>query len=220
VTFWNVAAGTYEVQVATTDPSGAVQTSDSTGAQNMFAIQAVGGGTPNVYGYDKMAVYNNLSANNVVQQFYIAQVDAQTGAGKTLTIDFFDIGDSTAGTIQILSPASGTPTAVPFTYHTFTYNASLTRLIDAASNCIPKAYSACSGNSVSNITVAGASGSSFNNTWIEVTIALPADYGTAHTLWLGGWWQVQYNVSAGSDLTTWMVNVNGNPVRLVPIAGL
>jgi hypothetical protein len=77
-----------------------------------------------------------------------------------------------------------------------------------------KAYSSCSGN-VSSITVAGASGSSYNNTWIEITIPLPSTYGSGG-LWQGGWWQVQYNVSQGNDTTTWSVNVNGNPVHLMP----
>jgi hypothetical protein len=30
---------------------------------------------------------------------------------------------------------------------------------------------------------------------------------------------VQYNVSQGDDTTTWSVNVNGNPVHLLPYGG-
>jgi len=224
-----LAAGTYEVEVSTTNvsitqtangPSWAVvsETSDGTGAQNMFAIQASAtgtGGAPTVHGYDRMAVYNNLAANNVVQQFYIAQVDQQSGAGKTLTIDLFDIGDSTAGYIKILNPDGGAQTAATFNYTTFNYNSTLTRV--SPGNCVAKSYSACQGTGVSQITVAGANGSSFNNTWIEITIPLLSTYGT--TLWNNGWWQVQYTVSAGSDLTTWSVNVNGNPVHLVSLIG-
>jgi Flp pilus assembly protein TadG len=216
-------AGTYELEVTTTNvtpatlftnnPTVTSETSDGTNGQNMFAIQATGVGSA-VFGYDKMAVYNNLSANNVIQQFYIAQVDQITGAGKTLTIDLFDIGDSTAGTIQILSPdTSGpNPVAIKFNYTTFSYNSTMTRV--SPGNCVVKAYSACSGDTVPSITVAGSNGSSFNNTWIEISIPLPTNYGSGG-LWKGGWWQVQYNVSAGSDLTTWSVNVNGNPVHLV-----
>jgi hypothetical protein len=179
----------------------------------MFAIQATGVGSA-VFGYDKMAVYNNLSANNVIQQFYIAQVDQITGAGKTLTIDLFDIGDSTAGTIQILSPdTSGpNPVAINFNYTTFSYNSTMTRV--SPGNCKANVSDKCSDTGVPSITVAGSSGSSFNNTWIEISIPLPTNYGSGG-LWQGGWWQVQYNVSAGSDLTTWSVNVNGNPVHLV-----
>ena len=78
-------------------------------------------------------------------------------------------------------------------------------------------FSACSGSGRSKITVAnGSNQSSFNNTWIEITIPLGTTYG-ASGLWQGGWWQVQYNVTAGNDTTTWSVNVRGNPVHLVPV---
>jgi hypothetical protein len=211
----NLAAGTYEVQVTTTDPSDST-TNTNTNAENMFAIQATGGGTPTVFGYDKMCVYNNLAASGVLQQFYLAKVDATTGAGKTLTIDLFDIGDSTAGTIQILSPdTSGSPVSVKFNYTTFKYDSTLSH-VGPPGNCNAGKSDACSDNGVLSITVSGSGGSSFNNTWIEITIPLGTTYG-ANGLWQGGWWQVQYNVTAGSDLTTWSVNVNGNPVHLVPI---
>ena len=200
----------------------------------MFAIQAVGGNdasgnSPTVFGYDKMCVYNNLMANNVLQQFYLAKVDAVTGAGKSLTIDLFDVGDSTAGTIQILSPAGPGGTQVPvssFQYTTFNYDASSPpKRIGPPGNCNSSKSDACSDPAAAQITVAkSGTGSSFNNTWIEITIplvALKAD-GTASVnpygnggLWQGGWWQVQYNVSAGNDTTTWSVNVNGNPVHLL-----
>jgi hypothetical protein len=215
-TFATEPAGTYELQASTTNPSGAAETSDGTDAQNMFAIEATGVGSPTVCGYDKMAVYNNLSANNVLQQFYIAKVDKATGAGKTLTIDLFDIGDSTAGTIQILSPdTSGSPVPVKFNYTTFKYDSTLSH-VGPPGNCLAGKSDACSDNGVPSITVSGSGGTSFNNTWIEITIPLGTTYG-ANGLWQGGWWQVQYNVTAGSDLTTWSVNVNGNPVHLVPI---
>jgi Putative Flp pilus-assembly TadE/G-like len=228
-------AGTYEVQVTTTNinpTTGAVtgETSDATNGQNMFAIQIsdTGGAVPpTVFGYDKMAVYNNLAGSNLPQQFYIAQVDKDTGAGKTLTIDFFDIGDSSAGYIQILSPDGGTPHVVPFNYTTYNFNSSLSK-VGPPGNCSGGTSDSCSGAGVTKITVAKTGvGSSFNNTWIEITIPLSSDpvtgYG-ATGLWgpdsnpaNKGWWQIQYVVTAASDLTTWSVNVNGNPVHLVPI---
>jgi hypothetical protein len=94
-------------------------------------------------------------------------------------------------------------------------------------NCIAGKSDACSASGRDRITVAtSANGSSFNNTWIEITVPLLTTYGQPDTcgttsdqpcLWQGGWWQVQYNVTAGNDTTTWSVNVNGNPVHLVPI---
>jgi hypothetical protein len=208
-----LAAGTYEVQVSTTDPNSSA-TNTNVNAENMFAIMVPSGGA--VYGYDKMAVYNNLSGNGVRQQFYLAKVDQQTGAGKTLTIDLFDVGDSTGGTIQILSPDGNIQTATNFNYTTFNYNASMVR-VGPPGNCKSGVSDLCVDSNVPSITVAnGSNQSSFNNTWIEITIPLGTTYG-ASGLWQGGWWQVQYNVTAGNDLTTWSVNVNGNPVHLVPI---
>jgi hypothetical protein len=228
--------GTYEVEVSTTDPNSAAVNAN-TNAENMFAIQAVGGNDafgngPTVFGYDKMCVYNNLMANNVLQQFYLAKVDAVTGAGKTLTIDLFDVGDSTAGTIQILSPAGPNGTQVlvsSFQYTTFNYDASSPpKRVGPPGNCNSSKSDACQDPAASKIVVAASGGSSFNNTWIEITVPLVAlnaggtasggVYGSGSGgLWQGGWWQVQYNVSAGNDTTTWSVNVNGNPVHLLPM---
>ena len=147
----------------------------------------------------------------------MAQVDQVTGSGKTLTIDLFDIGDSTAGYIQILSPngPGGTQTVVNnFSYTTYNYNAAGARV--SPGNCVSGASDACSGTGRNKITVAtSGGGSSFNDTWIEITIPLGNTYGSGG-LWQGGWWQVQYNVTAGNDTTTWSVNVMGNPVHLVP----
>jgi hypothetical protein len=228
--------GTYEVQVTTSDPGNAA-TNANTNAENMFAIQATGGtdalgNGPTVFGYDKMCVYNNLMASGVLQQFYLAKVDAVTGAGKSLTIDLFDVGDSTAGTIQILSPAGpgGSQVQVKsFQYSTFSYDTSSPpKRVGPPGNCVAGTSDACSDPAASQIVVAAGGSSSFNNTWIEITIpllSLKADgtpsgaaYG-ASSMWQGGWWQVQYNVSAGNDTTTWSVNVNGNPVHLLPIGG-
>jgi hypothetical protein len=230
--WWTLAsslpAGTYEVQVSTTNPNDATVNA-STNAENMFAIMAVGGGSPTVYGYQNMCVYNNLvgGSQQSVQRFYLAKVDQITGAGKTLTIDLFDIGDSTAGSIQILSPDAGTPNpsgpvqVTNFSYYTYNYDSNLNQQTSTSkgNNCKGGTSDACSDTGRSSITVSGTSGSSFNNTWIEITISLPDNYGGANgiDLWQGGWWQVQYNVTGGNDTTTWSVNVNGNPVHLVPV---
>lgn len=211
-----LASGTYEVEVSTTNPANA-SINSTTNAENMWAIQATGGGSTQVYGYDKMAVYNNLAATGVSQKFYMAKVDRATGAGKTLTIDLFDIGDSTAGYIRIWSPdksATQQKMVTNFNYHT--YNRTATGGRTSPGNCASGKSDTCSGNGRSKITVKTSSGSSFNNTWTEITIPLGSDYGDKG-LWEGGWWQVEYVVTGGNDTTTWSVNVNGNPVHLVPV---
>lgn len=207
-------AGTYEVQVTTTK-AGDASVNDGTNAENMWAILATAPGSQ-VYGYDKMALYNNLTASGVSQMAYLAKVDQITGMGKTLTIDLFDVGDSTAGYIRIWSPDKSATQHVlvnNFTYFTYNINASGSRV--SPGNCVADLSDHCSDSGRSQITVrkASASNGSFNNTWLEITIPLGPAYGN-NGLWQGGWWQVEYVVSAGNDTTTWSVNVNGNPVRL------
>jgi hypothetical protein len=205
----NLSIGTYAVQVQTTRTAHNGISADSsqnqnTNAENMFAIEAVGGGTPQVYGNGKMAVYNNLMGAGT-QQFYLAQIDRQTGAGKTALIDLFDPGDlsgGSTGTLQVLSPDGGSPHVVNFNYTT-------------DSNCrIVSGASPCSANNVNQIITTTPSGQATNNTWIHISIPLPATYG--QTLWNNGWWQIQYIVTTGgNDTTTWQVSVSGNPVHLL-----
>jgi hypothetical protein len=198
----SLAAGTYEVQVATTNPGNA-SINANTNAENMFSIEAFGGGSPNVYGQSRMAVYNNLAAGG--QQFYMAKVDQTTGAGKTLQIDLFDIGDVGGDSyLQILSPdgAGGTQKLVT----NFSYTSD--------SNCTGTSDS-CTGTNRSKIQTYLGGQQAFNNTWLHITIPLGTSYGSTG-LWQGGWWQIKYVVAKGNDTTTWSVNVRGNPVHLVP----
>jgi hypothetical protein len=184
----------------------------------MWAILATAPGSQ-VYGYDKMALYNNLTASGVSQMAYLAKVDQITGKGKTLTIDLFDVGDSTAGYIRIWSPDKSLTQQVlvnNFSYFTYNINSSGSRV--SPGNCVAGLSDLCSdyGRSKITVRVASASNGSFNNTWLEITIPLGPNYGN-NGLWQGGWWQVEYVVSAGNDTTTWSVNVNDNPVHLEPI---
>ena len=201
------AAGTYALQVSTTNPSNASQ-NGGTNAENMFAIEAVGGGSPTVYGNGKMAVYNNLQPGNSFQLFYLARIDQNTGAGKTALIDIFDPGDlagSGTAIIKVLSPDKGVQTPVTFSYTT-------------DSNCSEGRSDLCANAGVDHITTYINKSSSFNNTWIHIRVAIPSTYGKAG-LWgpgAGGWWQIRYETpSGGNDTTTWQVSISGNPVHLI-----
>ena len=101
----SLITGTYAVQVQTTRTAHSGVAADATqnqntNAENMFALEAVGGAdfsgnTPQIYGNGKMVAYNNLLGGTPppVQKFYLAQIDRSTGAGKTALIDLWDIGD-------------------------------------------------------------------------------------------------------------------------------
>ncbi len=219
--WWTLAsslpAGTYEIQITTTDPTDAT-INKNTNAENMFALSATGAGSA-IYGQSRMAVYNNMAGSSSGQQFYMARIDAATGAGKSLAIDLFDPGDVGGDAyLQILGPngPGGTQQQVTFSY-------------TSDSNCVPlsgtKGSDACSGTNVTQIQTAKAGKSSFNSTWIHILVKLDGaqPYGTGG-LWSPpgltpaqpGWWQVKMITGAANDTTTWSVNVVGNPVHLLP----
>ena len=208
-----LAAGTYALQVSTTKPTDASNNS-ATNAENMFAIEAIGGAdasgnSPAIYGNGKMAVYNNLQPGNSYQLFYLAKIDRNAGAGKTALIDIFDPGDVPGdATLKVLSPDAGVQTQATFSYTTDS-NCNATAIASgwAASDL-------CSDSNVSSIITSVGGHSSFNNTWIHIRIPLPASYGL-NGLWQGGWWQIRYETpGGGNDTTTWQVSISGNPVHL------
>ena len=216
----SLAAGTYAVQVQTTKTAHAGVAADSsqnqnTNAENMFALEAIGGAdasgnTPQVYGNGKMVVYNNLlgGAPPPVQKFYLAQIDRATGAGKTALIDLWDIGDiSGTGTLRILSPDGGSQNYVNFTYTTDSSCRSVAGAMTCYSSGTPSPL-------VSSIVTTLNGAQATNGTWIHISIPMPATYG--ESLWNNGWWQVEYTVTqGGNDTTTWQVSISGNPVHLL-----
>ena len=211
----SLAAGTYRVQVTTTKASDATINA-STNAENMFSIMATGGGTADVHGGVRMAAYNNLAMGT--QKFYLAQID-QTAAGKTLEIDLFDPGDVNGGAwLRVLDPDGNAYNPVSFTF-TADANASSGHT-SGSGTCIQT-----NGGSTTGLTPpagcpnATSGGSFFQNSWIKILVPLPTTYGsvglTPGTESQPGWWKIEYTVGGGSDLTTWEVNVLGNPVHLV-----
>ena len=66
-------------------------------------------------------------------------------------------------------------------------------------------------------TITATSGGTqyFQGCWLTIDIALPRTYVAEQD----GWWKIQYNVGGTSgaafDLTTWEVQIKGNPVHLV-----
>jgi Flp pilus assembly protein TadG len=211
-----LAAGTYALQVSTTKPTDASK-NGGTNAENMFAIEAIGGAdangnSPAIYGNGKMAVYNNLQPGNSFQLFYLAKIDRNTGAGKTALIDIFDPGDVPGNAVlKVLSPDGGVQTQAAFSYTT-DGNCNATVIANGWS-----ASDLCADNNVTSITTSVGGHSSFNNTWIHIRVPLLASYGLGpNGLWQGGWWQIRYETpGGGNDTTTWQVSISGNPVHLI-----
>jgi hypothetical protein len=212
----SLSAGTYRLQISTTNPTNS-SINASTDAENMFSIMATGGGTADVHGSGRMAAYNNLALGT--QKFYLAQID-QTAAGKTLEIDLFDPGDVSGGAwLRVLDPDGGVYNPATFSWSADA-NASSGHTSGSSTTCIQT-----NGGSTTGLTPPSgcpnttSGGSFFQNSWIKILVPLPTSYGSGGLTPSGesqaGWWKIEYTVGLGSDLTTWEVNVLGNPVHLV-----
>ena len=160
---------------------------NSTSAENMWSLWASSNsGATNVYGQGNMVAYTNLIAGT--SRFYLAQID-KVHAGKTMEIRVFD-PDSMTGTMRILSPDGGSQNYVNFN------------------------WSADNGQSGTNVSSIAITSNGFNDVIVTITIPLANTYGSGG-LWQNGWWQIEYNVGAGNDTTTWAVDIRGNPVHLL-----
>jgi hypothetical protein len=216
VTFSGVTAGhTYRLMVTTTDPGNPAGNRDEI-FENMFSI-AVSGATNEIHGNGSMETYANISSGS--QEFYLAQIDRQAGAGKTVEIDLFDPGDTnSASWVQIEPDTASSSTA--WNPATFSYSADNGRS-NASTTCIqthggtgttPPA--GCSENSSTN-------SSFYNNSWVSIFITLDTNYGApthadgTDSLINKGWWKIKYIVNQGNDTTTWQVAIRGNPVHLI-----
>ena len=190
----NLPPGEYRLQVATS-LGGTAQN-----AVNNFGLQvtlAAGSGA-RVYGQTRMCVYNAISGTSI---FYLAQVDA-VHAGKTLEIRLFDPGDIASMTLN-----GRTPTTTGSIDATFSYTATGAT-----------APGVTSGGPVTSLVTSSSSTNFYNNQWVTITVSIPTSYAapTPPGEPGPGWWKIQYiTTGKGQDVTTWEVNIRGNPVHLV-----
>ncbi|HEX7492325.1 MAG TPA: pilus assembly protein TadG-related protein [Candidatus Limnocylindrales bacterium] len=194
---------TYRLRT-TTDPGDSSQ--DSTNAYNDFSIYVTSGGTgtPMVYGQGAMEMYTPLPAGTA-STFYLAKIDKDSGAGKTIEIQLWDVGDTNGlnANLQILQPTTSGWSAV--TNMTWTG----TKVSTDSSTC-------SNGGPGSSITTYNGN-KLYNGCWLTIDVSIP----TTYTAPQDGWWKITYNVGTASgtewttDLTTWQVNILGNPVHLI-----
>jgi hypothetical protein len=194
-----LSAGQYRLQVST---SGG--TFNENGV-NGFGIQvaSTAGGVPRVYGQSRMEAFIVINNTSV---FYLAQVEA-AHAGKILEINLFDPGDISSTNFKIRIP---TATAPGYTYATFTYKTT-------GSSC----GAPTSGGPTTTLVTSTSSCNYYNNEWVTISAQIPTTY-TAPVAPTdppgagGGWWKIEYGtLGSGQDITTWQVNIRGNPVHLV-----
>lgn len=218
----NLPPGTYRLNTTSHDR---ILTNDqnNTTALNSFAIWASTNGGASisnvrVYGLGAMEAYFPLPAGQV-SQFYLAQIEA-IHANKWVDISLWDPGDtgSLSADLSILMPTSSGYTPV-----SFYYNSVAGTTIPTNFTCGPSTSSA-----VSSIETSAGSGGHYNGQWLRLCFQLPEDWSapapppdalTPTGCICEGWFRIQYDMGSGgqpsTDLTTWKVEVRGNPVHLI-----
>src|SRR6266550_647730 len=197
--WWRLATGLGAGQYRLQDTTNSGSLSED--AINAFGIQATASAGPSarVYGQSRMEAFIVINNTSV---FYLAQIEA-AHAGKTLEIKLFDPGDISDTVFKIRLP-----TATGFVYPSFTFSTT-------GSSC----GAATSGGPTTSLRTSDASGCRYyNNQWVTISVPIPATY-TAPTPPGepgAGWWKIEYNTAGtGQDITTWEVNIRGNPVHLI-----
>lgn len=203
----SVVTGDYVVQVRSNHQAAAPTAYDplvATGGHNRLSLRAgfnPGTGIPNganvsLYANGKLPIYVN-AGNNATPTFYLARI-TPSAAGRTLHLEFFDIGDVSGGTtnMQVLPPSEYAATFAGCTYQ--------------RDNAAATAAPTCSQT--------GMASGQYNGRLVTVTVPIPSDYTCNVADPAGCWVRVQLSFSAGAqpqDTTTWSANVDGDPVRLV-----
>jgi hypothetical protein len=226
--WWRIAsglpAGTYRLHTTSHDRILPSDQSNTT-ALNAFAIWASAGGATNindvrVYGLGAMEAYFPLDPG-VTSRFYLAQIEA-VHANKWVDISLWDPGDTNPlrADLSILMPTASGYQAVPFYF-----NSSPGTTLPTDFSCGPETSSQVSSIRTHN---GGSGGGIYNGDWLRLCFQLPANWSApippADALTPpqgveGGWFRIQYAMGGGSDnatdLTTWKVEVRGNPVHLI-----
>jgi hypothetical protein len=151
-----------------------------------------------------MQMYTPLPGNTN-STFYLAQIDQQSGAGKTIEISLWDPGDTgnLTAALSIQQPTTSGWSPINFTW-------SATKVASSGANC-----TGTSGGLVGSVTTSNSGTHIFNGCWLTLDVVIP----TTYTAPQSGWWKITYAMSNGSgnstDETTWQVSIRGNPVHLV-----
>jgi hypothetical protein len=210
----------YRVHTTGTDPANLAQQQATDGA-NSFAIYASAfGGTPKVYGLGAMQAFTPLQASGGTTQseFYLAQIE-KVHANKTVEIALWDPGDTDplTASIEILIPTSTGWTATPVTY-TATLGTSASTRADGPApqpDCRTLSRTTPNNNPISTYTSGGGSTTGkFNGCWLTIHAVIPGGYQGDQQ----GWWKIRYTMTGtgtSNDVTTWKVQILGNPVHLI-----
>jgi hypothetical protein len=206
-TFAPSAGGDYFVTVS-------MNASPAEGAHNRFGLRAGLGSPPDfttsslsLYASAKMAIYANVGGGTPTQ-FYLTRV-LPGSAGRTLVLNFFDIGDaSSVGTLRVMPPTDSNVAGGLFGGCTW---------VPPPGNSTGPPWGPFVGITGCLIDHVNQSGyPSFNGQWIQVRISIPDDYTCNATDPKGCWVTINYLFAGGiADTTSWAANLEGDRVRLI-----
>ena len=182
---------------------------DTANGFNDFSVYVQSSGSAQVYGLGAMESFFLLPAS-ASSEFYLAQIDQPAGAGKTIEIDLWDVGDVynlSSASLQVLQPSGAGWTQV-----TTGMSWTSTKPGGSASSA------PCPSGAGSSITTYNGA-KQYDGCWLIINVTVPPSYAPLTT---NEWWKIRYTTGsctgtcdAASDLTTWQVNIRGNPVHLI-----
>lgn len=190
---------------------------------------------PTISGETSMSVYANTTGT---ADFYLAKLNpARYYRGKKIRVRLWDPGEG-AQTIQILAPtndpAPGDYVPAPFTYgggdpgiasypnsdNNWTSAGPVTALdVSGKASTLPDALTPAAPWPASD----RVNDSRYNGRMVEMKLQIPTDFGCASPIPpcvevnppQGGWYKIRYISSFPYDVTTWSVDIVGDPVHLV-----
>ena len=152
-----------------------------------------------------MEMYSPLPSWCVLGPFYLAQIEA-AHAGKTMEIKLFDAGDTNQdANIEILIPTAAGWSATNFDYTASqgTTNSGVVQLQQLSGH--RRAQRRDLLRAAAGSTAAGSRSRSRSR--------------STYTAQQSGWWKIRYNMTGtgttATDITTWQVQIRGNPVHLI-----
>jgi len=193
----------YRLRTTSTNLANAADQAN-TNAANGFALYTdVPGGR--IYGEGAMEMFTPLQGGQN-STFYLAEIDPAY-AGRTMEIRLWDPGDTNQdANLSVLAP-----TASGWASSQFSWTSAPGTTKSGVSSC-----SSATPTVTTNLVTYAGGQSRFNGCWVTMNVPIPSDYAALQ----GGWWKIQYSMTGSTgvrstDITTWQVNILGNPVHLV-----
>lgn len=159
-----------------------------------------------IAGAGRMVIYANKPGAST--EFYLSRIGSGA-AGRTLSLNLFDVGDApNAGTITVLPPAGATVAS----------GSGRTAL--TLSNC--QGWGAVDGTSsapsdLGNCALTNVISTRYQGKMQIITIPIPPTYTCDDRDANACWFKIRFQFPAGTptDTTSWWTALNGDPVRIV-----